>query len=61
MTAMKTVITCPLLTILRLRSAFILIAFALSAFVLARNAQAVSPPPDAGMPAVTRQKGKTLF
>jgi hypothetical protein len=49
-TAMKTIITPHrlLLTILRSRSTFILIAFALSAFALAQTAQAVSPPPDGG-------------
>jgi hypothetical protein len=47
---MKTIITPHrlLLTILRSRSTFILIAFALSAFALAQTAQAVSPPPDGG-------------
>jgi hypothetical protein len=47
---MKTTITPHrlLLTILRSRSTFILIAFALSAFALAQTAQAVSPPPDGG-------------
>src|SRR5205814_5855896 len=49
-TAMKTIITPHrlLLTILRSRSTFILIALALSAFALGQTAQAVSPPPDGG-------------
>jgi len=48
MTAMKTVITRSLLTVLRLRAAIILIAVTLIAFVLTRRTQAVSPPPDGG-------------
>ena len=47
---MKTVITSnsSLLTILRSRSALILIAFTLIVFVLAQRTQAVNPPPDGG-------------
>ena len=47
---MKTVITSnsSLLTILRSRSAIILIALAFMTFVLTQRAQAVSPPPDGG-------------
>jgi Chaperone of endosialidase len=50
MTAMKTLITShrSLLTILRSRSAFILIALALGAFGLSPAVQAVNPPPDGG-------------
>jgi hypothetical protein len=47
---MKTVITSnsSLLTILRSRSALILVALMLMAFVLTKRTQAVSPPPDGG-------------
>ena len=47
---MKTAITfnSSLLTILRSRTAFILIALALGVFALSPGAQAVSPPPDGG-------------
>jgi hypothetical protein len=52
MTAMKTVITCSLLTILRSRSAPILVAFVLGAFALAPapTAFGVVPAPDGGYP-----------
>ena len=50
MTAMKTIITCSLLTIFRFRSASILIALALGAFELASapTAFGVVPAPDGG-------------
>jgi Chaperone of endosialidase len=50
MTTMKTVITSnsSLLTILRSRSALILIALALAAFAFVQSGQAVNPPPDGG-------------
>jgi uncharacterized coiled-coil protein SlyX len=62
-TAMKTIITPHrlLLTILRSRSTFILIAFALSAFALAQTAQAVSPPPDGGYPGGNTAEGQNAL
>jgi len=53
---MKTVITCSLLTILRSRSASILIALA-----LVQGAQRSVRRQMVAIPAATQQKGKTLF
>jgi hypothetical protein len=56
---MKTLITShrSLLTILRSRSAFILIALALGAFALSPRVQAVNPPPDGGYPGGNTAEG----
>jgi len=61
MTAMKTVITCSLLTILRSRSASILVALTLGAFALAERAHAVSPPPDGGYPGGNTAEGQAAL
>jgi hypothetical protein len=45
---MKTVITRPLITVFRTKSAVILTALALGIFPLVRRSQAVNPPPDGG-------------
>jgi len=57
---MKTVITSnsSLLTILRSRSALILIALALMAFALVQRTQAVNPPPDGGYPGGNTAEGQ---
>jgi trimeric autotransporter adhesin len=57
MTAMKKVITCSLLTILRSRSAFILIVVALGAFALSPAVHAVIPAPDGGYPVNNTAEG----
>src|SRR6266498_3169713 len=61
MTAMKTVITCSLLTILRSRSASILVALTLGAFALAERAHAVNPPPDGGYPGGNTAEGQAAL
>jgi hypothetical protein len=57
---MKTVITSnsSLLTTLRSRSALILIALTLMAFVLPQRTQAVNPPPDGGYPGGNTAEGQ---
>jgi hypothetical protein len=59
MTTMKTLITSnsSLLTILRSRSAFILIALALGTLALVQRAEAVNPPPDGGYPNLNTAEG----
>ena len=60
---MKTVITSnsSLLTILRSRSAIILIALTLMAFVLAQKTQALNPPPDGGYPGGNTAEGQAAL
>jgi trimeric autotransporter adhesin len=57
---MKTIITSngSLLTILRLRTALILIALTLMAFALVQRTQAVNPPPDGGYPGGNTAEGQ---
>ena len=61
MTAMKTAITCSLLTIFRSRSTCILVALALGAFALAQAGRAVSPPPDGGYPGGDTAEGQNAL
>jgi uncharacterized coiled-coil protein SlyX len=63
MTAMKTLITSQnsLLTILRSRSASILVALALGAFALAQDGHAISPPPDGGYPGGNTAEGQNAL
>jgi len=61
MTAMKTLITCSLLTILRSRAAIILIAVTLIAFVLTQRTQAVSPSPDGGYAGGNTAEGQSAL
>src|SRR4029078_5439051 len=58
-TTMETIITSntSLPSILRSRSAIILCAFALIAFVLTEKTQAVTPPPDGGYPGANTAEG----
>ena len=60
---MKTVITSnsSLLTILRSRSAIILIALTLVAFVPAQKTQALNPPPDGGYPGGNTAEGQSAL
>jgi hypothetical protein len=62
-TAMKTMITPrgSLLTILRSRSAFILIALALGTLALVQRAEAVNPPPDGGYPGGNTAEGQAAL
>jgi uncharacterized coiled-coil protein SlyX len=62
-TAMKTVITSnsSLMTNLCSRSALIVIALALVAFVLAQKTQALNPPPDGGYPGGNSAEGQSAL
>jgi len=61
MTTMKTLITSQnsLLTILRSRSASILVVLTLGAFAVAHDGHAVSPPPDGGYPGGNTAEGQS--
>jgi uncharacterized coiled-coil protein SlyX len=63
MTAMKTLITShrSLLTILRSRSSFILVALALGTLGLVQRAEALSPPPDGGYPGGNTAEGQAAL